>query len=431
MLKGGMSSFDGRRVLLLQGPLGPFFRRLAVDLERAGAKVFKVNFNGGDWFFYPRSAFNFRGGLDAWPEYFEGLLEQLDVDLVMLFGDCRPLHRIAHAIAGRRGIEIGVFEEGYVRPDHITLEMHGVNAHSRIPRSPVFYMNASVPRLPEQLPVGNTFWYVACWAILYYLAAALLKPVFPAYRHHRPLSCFTEGLKWVRSAFRKPFYRMREHGLLDRLTTEYSGRFFLVPLQTHNDAQIHVHSGFGGVDGFIEQVMTSFARKAPEGRILVFKHHPLDRGYSDYTDLIRRHAAALGLKGRCLYIHDQHLPTLLDHALGVVVVNSTVGLSALLHGAPVKVCGDALYDIEGLTFQRPLDEFWHAAGEHRPNPRLFRRFYDYLVLNTQLNGSFYKRLPIVGSATGLQWRARVDASASSGADESSRRVARLGDGSAP
>src|SRR5207253_3330067 len=38
----------GKRVLLLQGPVGPFFRRLAARLRAAGAEVHKVNFNGGD-----------------------------------------------------------------------------------------------------------------------------------------------------------------------------------------------------------------------------------------------------------------------------------------------------------------------------------------------------------------------------------------------
>ena len=38
--------FRGRNILMLQGPVGPFFARLAKDLQWAGAKVHKVNFNG-------------------------------------------------------------------------------------------------------------------------------------------------------------------------------------------------------------------------------------------------------------------------------------------------------------------------------------------------------------------------------------------------
>ncbi len=402
MVNGGLSIFKGKRVLLLQGPVGPFFRRLAQDLTQAGAQVFKVNFNGGDWLFYPGDALNFRGHPKEWPAYFETLLEQLHVDMVMLFGDCRPIHRAAHEIAHRRGLEIGVFEEGYIRPHYITLERFGVNGNSPLPRSPLFYLNHPPPVIEKPLPLGNTFRHAALWAVLYYFFAGLLKPVFPHYRHHRPLT-WLEGLPWLRSWWRKAYYAVKERNMLTFLVDKFSGRYFLVPLQVHNDAQIVKHSAFDTVKDFIDEAMTSFARHAPRGRILVIKHHPMDRGYCDYTSFIAGRIELLGLQGRCFYIHDQHLPTLLDHACGVVVVNSTVGLSAIMHGAPVKICGKALYDMEGLTCQRPLHKFWREAQHSKPNPRLLKHFHDYLVVNSQLNGSFYKRLPIVASAAGLRW----------------------------
>jgi len=402
MVRGGLSIFKGRRVLLLQGPVGPFFRRLAQDISQAGAQVFKVNFNGGDWLFYPKNAFNYRGQPECWPAYFEALLEQLQVDTVLLFGDCRSIHHAAHEIAHRRGLEIGVFEEGYVRPHYITLERIGVNANSSIPRSPIFYLNnhSLIHAAPQAL--GNTFWYAVRWAMLYYFAAGLLKPFFPHYRHHRPLT-WLEGWPWVRSLWRKVYYVAKEWGTLALLKGKFAGRYYLVPLQVHNDAQVMSHSDFKTVTGFIDEVMASFAGYAPKNGVLVIKHHPMDRGYCDYAAFIAKRIRELGLLGRCFYIHDQHLPTLLEHTRGVVVINSTVGLSALIHGAPVKVCGKAMYNMKGLTFQGPLNKFWREAQHAKPNSRLLCSFRDYLVVHSQLNGSFYKRLPIVASAAGLRW----------------------------
>ncbi len=43
-----------RDVLLLQGPIGPFFSRFAAELEERDFVVHKVNLNGGDRFFYRR-----------------------------------------------------------------------------------------------------------------------------------------------------------------------------------------------------------------------------------------------------------------------------------------------------------------------------------------------------------------------------------------
>jgi capsular polysaccharide export protein len=149
--------------------------------------------------------------------------------------------------------------------------------------------------------------------------------------------------------------------------------------------------------------MASFARHAPTGSLLAIKHHPLDRGYSDYTRLVQRLTREHQLEGRCHYIHDQHLPTLLRHARGVVVVNSTVGLSAVGEGVPVKVCGESIYDIQGLTFQGPLDNFWKNAHLAVPNAALYRAFKTYLISHTQHLGSFYKRLPGVSYHSGIMW----------------------------
>lgn len=402
MIKDGLSVFKGKRVLLLQGPVGPFFQRLEKDLTQAGAKVFKVNFNGGDWFFYRCNAFNYTGSMAEWPIYFASLLQQLHLDTIMLFGDCRPIHRAAHEIASHHGIEIGVFEEGYIRPNYITLERFGVNGNSAIPRSPIFYLNAPSLPLQSTAELGNTFRHLVLWAILYYLAASVLKPFFPRYQHHRPLT-WLEGFAWIKSFYRKVFYAIKEMGTTKKLTEKHSGKFFLVPLQVHNDSQIEVHSDFDTVKHFIGDVIKSFAANAPHNKILVIKHHPMDRGYCDYSAGIDRLIKYHKLQGRCLYIHDQHLPTLLDHACGVVVVNSTVGLSAIMHNAPVKVCGKALYDMPGLTYPKSLHKFWREAPHSAPNPRLFHNFYSYLVAHSQLNGSFYKRLPLVASSTGLAW----------------------------
>lgn len=405
MISQGIDAFAGKRVLLLQGPAGPFFARLSRDLQTVGAQVFKVNFNGGDWLFYPRRAFNYRGTMEDWPDWFESLIEQLNIDVVLLFGDCRTIHKVAHAIASKRGLEIGVFEEGYVRPDYITLERFGVNGYSQLPREPEHYLEA-MPVIPQRVPVGNSYWQMVWCGFWYFTIGAFGKPLFRHYRHHRPLTIL-EALPWIRSAWRKQWYRQSEGGVQEILINQWSQRYYLVPLQVFNDAQISEHSEIESVECFIETTLFSFARHAPADTLLVFKHHPMDRGYTDYKMLITRLAKHTGISLRVRYIHDQHLPTLLEHACGVVVVNSTVGLSALHHGTPVNVFGKAVYDIEGLTWQGTLDEFWNAAPDANPSIELYLKFIDYLVGTTQLNGNFYKPLQMMGSHTGLVWKCQT------------------------
>ena len=38
---------------------------------------------------------------------------------------------------------------------------------------------------------------------------------------------------------------------------------------------------------------------------------------------------------------------LLRNAAGVVTINSTIGITALYHGVPVKVLGNAVFDVPG------------------------------------------------------------------------------------
>ena len=404
MIERGIQAFRGKGVLLLQGPVGPFFSRLAHDLEIAGATVFKVNFNAGDCLFYRRPAFSFHGDMADWPAWLEALLERLDIHVLLLFGDCRPIHVAAHEIAERRGLEVGVFEEGYLRPHYMTFERHGVNGHSQVPRSPEFYLDQPEASRPRHTEPGNTYWHMALWAFLYFSIGSLGKPWFPRYVHHRTLA-LTEAWPWVRSAWRKLKYRVLQRGTLERLCNEWAKKFFLVPLQVFNDAQIFVHSKFDSVEEFVEEVLGSFARHAPVDTALVIKHHPMSRGYTDYAGLIRRLAREHGIANRCFYIHDQHLPTLLKHARGVVVVNSTTGLQALNHHVPVKALGDAIFNMRGLCHQGSLDAFWREASKCAPNKRLLKRFVSYLVARSQLNGSFYRRTPAGVREAASTWHA--------------------------
>lgn len=400
--------FRGRNILMLQGPVGPFFNLLAQDLRWAGANVHKINFNGGDWFFFPRGASRFTGRSNRFPAFLRRVCEEKRIDAFMLFGDCRSMHRAAAELADRQGIELLVFEEGYVRPDYITMERHGVNGRSAMPRSSIFYLNSAAPEPAQPNPVGQAIWHAIALAFTYYFWAVVLSPFFPRYRHHRPLSWF-EGLLWVRGALRKYWYRALNRNAVARLNREDSPPFFLVPLQVHNDAQVGVHSAFETVDSFIEHVVESFAAHAPADRLLVFKHHPMDRAYTDYSRMLRRLARTSGLKDRLIYVHDPHLPTLLGHAEGVVTINSTTGFSAIHRGKPTLVLGDAIYRIDGLSASTTLDRFWSTADQFPVHRDLYLGVRRQLIYRTQINGNFYRRLPIPGSAAGIDWsRGKID-----------------------
>jgi capsular polysaccharide export protein len=71
---------------------------------------------------------------------------------------------------------------------------------------------------------------------------------------------------------------------------------------------------------------------------------------------------------------------------------------------PVKALGDAIYNHLGLTFTGDLDAFWQESAHFKVDPSTVRRFIHALVVNSQVNGSFYRRIPGVTQQTGMCWR---------------------------
>ena len=90
------------------------------------------------------------------------------------------------------------------------------------------------------------------------------------------------------------------------------------------------------------------------------------------------------------YVHDVPLPVFLRHGIGMVTLNSTSGLSALIHNMPVKVIGRAHYDIPGITYHGKLAVFWRQPTP--PDAALFHAYRMYHINVTQIHGSFYSRV---------------------------------------
>ncbi len=388
-------NIEGKNILLLQGPMGSFFRRLDLAFRERGAHTFKIGFNAGDSFFSNRDNYiPYRKKPEEWEHYIRYFLKEREIDMIFLFGDCRYYQKIAIEQSLELGIDVFVFEEGYLRPDFITLERYGVNDFSKISRDPEFYRGLDLKTFkPKEIRDTHPKYYRKGWsATTYYTLSGLLWFLYPHYRHHRHFSFLTEAFWGVRNAFRKYKYHITERDLLETIVEKYSNTYYFVPLQTYNDFQLTEHSDFSSIESFIERVIHSFAKYAPDNRLLIIKHHPEDRGRKNYMRFIDTLAQNLGIEERVITIYDLHLPTCIVNAIGTVTINSTVGISSLLHGKPTITLGNAIYDIEGLTCRGMcLDDFW--TNYKVPDRELFEKFRRYLIETTQLNGSFYGVFP--------------------------------------
>lgn len=387
-----IKQFEGQRVLMLQGPMGPFFHDLREDiLQLTGSSVVRVLFNSADIAFAGgytgcKEFFNDKLAEESGLDYYRSLIRHSYADCVILFGQERFHHKKFAQAAKDIGIPVGVFEEGYVRPNFISFEWGGVNASSQMPKNAEFY-KAYLPKSPTPVehPVSHNFRQSIVYATQYAFHYYLSPYPFKTQGYHRSLSAIT-AFKWVREWVKKPYVWQRDSKAIAQLETD---EFWFVPLQTHNDAQILVHSEYASVLSFIDDLLENFL-KSNTNKKLVLKHHPLDKAYTNYRRAIQDKARALGVSDRVVYLREGHTPTLIDKSAGVVVVNSTVGLQALFHGKPVKCLGQAIYDFEGLTFQGELSDFLSGAAEDAPiSGELLERFKAYLIDNNQINDGFY------------------------------------------
>lgn len=379
--------------MFLQGVCSPFFSRLADTLRGLGHGVRKINFTVGDRVYWRRGeAVSYRGPMEGLPDFYTDQFHRHSITDIVLFGDCRPVHRPAIEIANKHNLRVHVYEEGYFRPFWITLEQGGVNGHSRLPRHPEWYLEQAhhTPQFGNGEAFDAPFWKRAAYDVGYNFWAGMNPILHKGVKSHVPYSPLTEYLGYARRGIRVKRYQGESRRLEAKLIAEAQTRpFFLMPLQLANDAQIVHHSPFKNMAAAMHMALESFAKFAPTNSRFAVKIHPLDPGLVNYRSLLKEKARELGIADRTLYLESGNLPALLTATAGVVTVNSTVGGSSLIHSRPTIALGTALYNMPGLTFQNGLDRFWTQGG--KPDSNFYRVFRNVVIANSQVNGGFYSR----------------------------------------
>lgn len=378
--------------LLLQGPSGFFFSSLAKRLKHKGHRVYKVHFNWGDALFWRNTirADHFHARADKWQHWFENYIEHRQITDIILYGDCRALHKAAIEIARANNITIHVFEEGYLRPNMITLEHDGVNANSPMLTNKTAtrkkinsYADKIIPK-PDR-NVGKPMRAQIFITFIYYLAI-LCGGLFARQHNHRQFPPITEAYLWFTRFAINEWRKHKSRKIYERLQTN-APEFFMFTLQLSEDYQIRTHSDFGSTTRSIYLVISSFAKHAAQDDMLVIKNHPLDNGKVNYSKIIKRTAKDLGVTQRILYVESGSLIHLLDNAKGLVCVNSTSGLQSIHRAIPTKILAPAIYNFKGLVDDQPLDKFW--TNPKAPDNDFYQNFRKYLIDTNQINGSFY------------------------------------------
>lgn len=383
---------ENRVFLFLQGPHGPFFNRLGKMLRLTGAEVWRVGFNAGDraFWFHPRSYIPFRGTARDWPDTFTSLIEEKNITDIVLYGDTRPIHSQAVAVAEARGITVHVFEEGYMRPYWVTYERGGSNGNSRLMDMTIPQMQAALANSDMEAPLPPGHWgdmrHHIFYGALYHWFVMFRNGDYRNFSPHRSLPVTKEFQLYLKRLLLMP--ALAADRLIATMRIRLGGfPYHLALLQLEHDSSFQMHSPFATMSDFLELVIDGFAKGAPKHHHLVVKAHPLEDGRVPVRRDIRRLARKLGVADRVHYVRGGKLAQLLNDARSAVTVNSTAGQQVLWRGIPLKVFGRAVYSQPEFVSDQPLPDFFARAC--RPDNKAYKDFRRYLLETSQIPGGFY------------------------------------------
>jgi capsular polysaccharide export protein len=392
------------RILLLQGPVGPFFKALQSTLNDNGFDAWRMCFTTGDRVYSNKlKRVQFSEAFTEWSTWFEQFLTNIQFDCIVLFGSERPLHRVAIDIARRKNILVVSLEEGYIRPGFVTVELGGNNRRSPVASGlpPDSFDAASAPQVRQKYASFKTM----CWhGFVYYTVNGLLSGFRERTTFHRQRALITEAFYWLRNVYRKFAHQGHNFATIEKLLEHHDKKYFVIPLQVSDDMQLGAAANGWSNEKLIIASITSFARSAPPDSRLVFKIHPLERGHSNARRLIVSLVDLHGVAERVDTIDTGSLGLLVRHCAGMLTINSTSGLSAIAHGAPLLAIGEAIYSrtplADSAITDTDIDHFW--LNKSSPDSRFRSRYLAWIKKSCLKPGDYYASDGIPHAIAGVQ-----------------------------
>jgi len=376
-----------QRFLIVSAPFGPFGRELAKELQKTGASVYRVILNGGDAFDWGvANSRPFYGRREDWSAWIQSLIQRDLITDVITLGDSTAYAARALEAARALGVRTHIFEEGYFRPHWVTVERHGVNGWSSMPRVPEWYRShpattGTLDELPAGGSIVTTIRHIVSHHIMIYAGAIVFPHFRTGYSDSPILQAFGHIMRFVSQVVR----RAQERNTYQRAIHAEGPKFLLV-LQRPGDSQLRKHSDFESTFSLLEKTIGSFAAHAPQNSQLLVRPHPLDPGLVPHRQHTAKLAGRHGLYDSVVFSDYGKLSEILPKMTGVVCVNSTAGLAGVEFGIPTIALGNANYDMPGLTHQGSLEQFWTAPQQ--PDRALYSAFRSVVMALTQVNGGY-------------------------------------------
>ena len=286
-------------------------------------------------------------------QFFYNYLNKHNINLVCVWnGTLVPL-AAATRVAGKTGRPTLFFENGYL-PNTTTIDPCGVNyANSLVGKPRSFYDDVAVDA--EKLRQMYT-----------------AKPVIRALK-----------TKW----FHLPQKKQRQKQIEEFQPPE---KYIFVPLQVNDDTQVLLNSPhiktMPELLAAVVPAVNQHNKVTGDSLGIVVKEHPSDFGRVDYSGLREKYS-----NSGVIFLRHFSTPQLIDEASGIITINSSVGIEALVKHKPVITLGNAFYNVPGLTVHvlEPANlSAAIAAVNQQPDNTLIDKFLYYLRYQYLAEGSW-------------------------------------------
>lgn len=321
--------------------------------------------------------------------FIDNYIEDHKIETICMFNGYHWIEQVTTYIAKKRGLNTYFFEDGLFRPYTVTVDPKGINANSSVPGTASYYDSLHIDRSrlstylfePENRNLTKTNENLIKVATLKAISmiGGLLKLTPKLYVH----TTFWQSIKYI--LFKLKFKYLEEDNV--NLSNEY----IFLPFQVSRDTQIFYNSPhfksmeelLNAVTEAVKELNSELNRKI---RIIV-KEHPEDMSRNNYKELKEKYKD----QDSVIFVQKYNTKKLINKALIVLTINSTVGIEALAQSKKVVTVGNALYNIEGVTFHckhpEQLKTVIKEAIQNKHNIERIEKFIYYLRFFYQVEGT--------------------------------------------
>lgn len=300
-------------------------------------------------------------------------LAENKIELIYLHNHLRFMHSVFAVVGNELGIPSIVFERGLFRPHTTTIDIGGVNADGSMLEQYKYWKPFKYAELKFE-EKSNGFESIRTRLI--FLAFRLLIALEVLFSGKSKLAYYPKSFVEMFSIIKNKLLRRKNK---HKSLTEKAEKVVVIALQLETDTQLQLNSSWHSNVEFLYHLNAEIGRCSSGNLQFVYTQHPLDP------------SKPLEFQ----YIKHSNSPTssLLEDAIGLITINSTVGIEALRKKLPICILGRAGYLISDACMFTDLNLFIsHINGGLNLTDFEFenrRDFTSFLKHEYQLNMNLY------------------------------------------